>query len=70
MLIAYTFFNIFAICFRHNTFKVKLLEHLRKKHAERESREKYMTETYSRLVQQWLRKVEKVSKYYNLFNKF
>uniref|UniRef100_A0A1B6DW30 Nuclear receptor corepressor 1 n=1 Tax=Clastoptera arizonana TaxID=38151 RepID=A0A1B6DW30_9HEMI len=45
---------------RHVAFRRRLLEHLRKKHSEREAREKYLTQTYSRLVQEWHRKVEKV----------
>ncbi|XP_018902999.2 uncharacterized protein Smr isoform X4 [Bemisia tabaci] len=45
---------------KHMLFKKRLLEHLRRKRTERETREKYLTSTYSRLVQEWLRKVDKV----------
>ncbi|KAG8223441.1 hypothetical protein J437_LFUL008521 [Ladona fulva] len=45
---------------RHLTFKKRLMEYFKRKHTERESREKYMTASYSRLMQEWLRKVEKI----------
>lgn len=48
------------ILYRHAAFKKRLLENLKRKHNDREAREKYLTQTYSRLVQEWLRKVEKV----------
>ncbi|KAF6215831.1 hypothetical protein GE061_000166 [Apolygus lucorum] len=45
---------------KHQLFKDRLMLHLRKKHIEREAREKRLTSTYSVLVQEWLRKVDKV----------
>ncbi|CAB0004730.1 unnamed protein product [Nesidiocoris tenuis] len=45
---------------RHQMFKERLMLHLKKKHTEREMREKRLTATYSFRVQEWLRKVEKV----------
>lgn len=45
--------------FRHLTFKKKLIEYFKAKQQERESREKYLTATYSKLMQEWLKKVEK-----------
>lgn len=45
---------------RHVSFKKRLLEYFKKRHAERESRENYLTETYSKLMQEWLRKVDKI----------
>ncbi|PSN49366.1 hypothetical protein C0J52_12218 [Blattella germanica] len=45
---------------RHLTFKRRLMEYFKRKHTERESRDKYLTATYSKLMQEWLRKVEKV----------
>jgi len=45
---------------RYLTFKKRLMEYFKRKHSERESREKYLTTTYSKLMQEWLRKVEKV----------
>ncbi|KAJ9589601.1 hypothetical protein L9F63_017186, partial [Diploptera punctata] len=45
---------------RHLTFKRRLMEYFKRKHGDRESRDKYLTATYSKLMQEWLRKVEKV----------
>ncbi|BES90852.1 SANT [Nesidiocoris tenuis] len=45
---------------KHQMFKERLMLHLKKKHTEREMREKRLTATYSFRVQEWLRKVEKV----------
>ncbi|PNF41940.1 hypothetical protein B7P43_G14654 [Cryptotermes secundus] len=45
---------------KHLTFKRRLMEYFKRKHSEREGREKYLTATYSKLMQEWLRKVEKV----------
>ncbi|XP_024086197.1 nuclear receptor corepressor 1 isoform X2 [Cimex lectularius] len=45
---------------RHLLFKKRLLINLRKKHIDRENRQKRLTSTYSLLVQDWLRKVEKI----------
>lgn len=41
-------------------FKRRLLEYFKKRHAEKESRNTYLTETYSKLMQEWLRKVDKI----------
>lgn len=45
---------------KHLTFKKRLLEYFKKRHAEKEARNTYLTETYSKLMQEWLRKVDKV----------
>lgn len=36
------------------------MEHLKKKHIESEQRDKYLANTYSRLMQEWVRKVERM----------
>lgn len=45
---------------RHMTFKKRLLEYFKKKHGEKESRNSYLTDTYSKIMQDWLRKVDKI----------
>lgn len=45
---------------RNQAFKRKLLEYFKKRHSEKESRNTYLTETYSKLMQEWLRNVEKI----------
>lgn len=45
---------------KHQTFKRRLLEYFKKRHSEKESRESYLTQTYSKLMQEWLRKVDKI----------
>lgn len=45
---------------KHVSFKRRLLEYFKKRHVEKETRNSYLTETYSKLMQEWLRKVEKV----------
>lgn len=42
------------------TFKKRLLEYFKKKHVEKESRNSYLTDTYSKMMQDWLRKVDKI----------
>lgn len=44
---------------KYLTFKETLMEHLKKKHIENEERDKYLASTYSRLMQEWVRKVER-----------
>ncbi|XP_040579178.1 uncharacterized protein Smr isoform X2 [Lepeophtheirus salmonis] len=44
----------------HAHFKKQLVEYFKKRNEERESRERHMTETYSKLTTQWLKKVEKL----------
>lgn len=41
-------------------FKRRLLEYFKKRHTEKETRNTYLTETYSKLMQEWLRKVDKI----------
>ncbi|KAL3271044.1 hypothetical protein HHI36_021544 [Cryptolaemus montrouzieri] len=41
-------------------FKRRLLEYFKKKHSEKETRNAFLTETYSKLMQEWLRKVDKI----------
>lgn len=45
---------------KHVAFKRKLLEYFKKRHAEKHTRNQYVTETYSKLMQEWLRKVDKI----------
>lgn len=45
---------------KHQEFKPRLLEYFKKRHAEKEQRESYLATTYSKLMQEWLKKVEKV----------
>lgn len=45
---------------RHMTFKKRLLEYFKKKHVDKESRNSYLTDTYSKMMQDWLRKVDKI----------
>lgn len=41
-------------------FKKRLLEYFKRRHAEKDTRNAYLTETYSKLMQEWLRKVDKI----------
>lgn len=45
---------------KHQTFKRRLLDYFKKRHTEKEARENYLTQTYSKLMQEWLRKVDKI----------
>ncbi|CAG9833250.1 unnamed protein product [Diabrotica balteata] len=45
---------------RNASFKRRLLEYFKKKNSEKESRNLYLTDTYSRMMQEWLRKVDKI----------
>lgn len=45
---------------KHQAFKRRLLEHFKRRHSEKEGRNTYLTETYSRLMQEWLRNVDKI----------
>ncbi|XP_056633843.1 uncharacterized protein LOC130443297 [Diorhabda sublineata] len=42
------------------TFKRRLLEYFKKRNLEKETRNTYLTETYSKMMQDWLRKVDKI----------
>lgn len=42
------------------TFKKKLLEYFKMRYTEKASRNAYLTETYSKLMQEWVRKVDKI----------
>lgn len=46
---------------RHLTFKKRLIEYLKQQAAEKQSYDKFLTLTYSKLMSEWLRKVDKVS---------
>lgn len=46
---------------RHLTFKKRLIEYLKQQASEKQSYDKYLTVTYSKLMSEWLRKVDKVS---------
>lgn len=41
-------------------FKRRLLEYFKKRNTEKESRNSYLTDTYSKMMQDWLRKVDKI----------
>lgn len=45
---------------KHVAFKRKLLEYFKKRHTEKDARNQFITETYSKLMQEWLRKVDKI----------
>lgn len=45
---------------KHVDFKKHLLEYFKRRHAEKHGRNQFITETYSKLMQEWLRKVEKI----------
>lgn len=45
---------------KHMAFKRRLLEYFKKRNSEKEARNTYLTETYSKLMQEWLRKVDKI----------
>ncbi|XP_030747632.1 nuclear receptor corepressor 1 isoform X1 [Sitophilus oryzae] len=45
---------------RNVMFKKRLLEYFKKKHTERYARHNQLTGTYSKLMQEWLRKVDKI----------
>lgn len=42
-------------------FKRRLMEYFKKRHADKNSRDAHLTQTYSKLMTEWLKKVEKVS---------
>lgn len=41
-------------------FKRRLMEYFKKRHADKNSRDAHLTQTYSKLMTEWLKKVEKV----------
>ncbi|CAH0549000.1 unnamed protein product [Brassicogethes aeneus] len=45
---------------KHIAFKGRLIEYFKKRHVEKENRNNYLAETYSKLMQEWLRKVDKI----------
>lgn len=45
---------------KHQAFKRRLLDYFKKRHTDKEQRETYLTQTYSKMMQEWLRKVEKI----------
>lgn len=45
---------------KNAAFKHRLLEYFKKRNVERQSRNTYLTETYSKMMQEWLRKVDKI----------
>ena len=56
--ICHLLFTIF-IC-SHTYFKRVLVERFKKRNEDKETREKYMTETYTRMMATWTKKVEKI----------
>ncbi|KAG5892507.1 hypothetical protein JTB14_034506 [Gonioctena quinquepunctata] len=45
---------------KHMAFKRRLLDYFKQRHTEKESRNNFLTETYSKMMQDWLRKVDKI----------
>ena len=41
-------------------FKRRLMEYFKKRHASKNERESHLTQTYSKLMTEWLKRVEKV----------
>ena len=46
--------------YRHTVFKSKLVQYFKRKNEEREARERYMSETYTKLSAVWNKKVERM----------
>ncbi|XP_015793204.1 nuclear receptor corepressor 1 [Tetranychus urticae] len=44
---------------KFKTFKPRLIKYFKRRHEERKAREKYLLETYDRLMSEWLKKLEK-----------
>lgn len=44
---------------KFKNFKPKLIHYLKRRHLERKAREKHLTENYEKLMQEWLKKLEK-----------
>ena len=53
-------FGYVQMIFRHAMFKKRLLLSFKKKHQSQRIREKYLTERYDQLLQQWVKKVESI----------
>ena len=47
-------------CFSHAFFKKRLVDHFRRRNEQLEQRERYMTETYARMMATWSKKVERM----------
>ena len=48
------------MCCSHQLFKTRLMIHLRRKQQGKRIREKYLTERYEQLLQQWVKRVDKL----------
>ena len=53
---------------RHLNFKKCLIDYLKQQAAEKQSYDKFLTLTYSKLMSEWLRKVDKVKTIDKKFN--
>ena len=49
-----------CVCCSHQLFKTRLMIHLRRKQQGKRIREKYLTERYEQLLQQWVKRVDKL----------
>ena len=49
-----------SLCCSHAFFKKRLVDHFRRRNEQLEQRERYMTETYARLMATWTKKVERM----------
>ncbi len=45
---------------RHHFFKSKLIEHFKRRNEQNEMRNRYMTETYTKMMATWTKKVERM----------
>ena len=52
--------NVFFFYFSYTAFKKKLVEYFKKRSDDREVRDRYYTETYSKLTFAWTKKVERI----------
>ena len=50
---------IYTYFFSHTFFKRTLVERFKKRNEEKEARERYMTETYTKMMATWSKKVDK-----------
>ena len=54
------FNSLFLSFFSHYIFKKTLVDHFRRKTDDKEARERYITDSYTKLSTQWMKKVERV----------
>lgn len=54
------FFKPLSSTFSHTFFKRTLVERFKKRNEDKEARERYMTETYTKMMATWSKKIEKI----------